>query len=336
MTIRFVTEDPEIRRKVDQFLAEWNSPSLEICVHTSGSTGTPKEIRLQKKHMMASAKATGEFLGLSAGNTALLCLSLDTIGGRMMVVRAIVLDLDLIVSDVTSTPLTHVNEQVDFAAMVPMQVEKSLQETTEKVNDIEKLIIGGGPVSTALINRLQTITTKAYHTFGMTETISHIAMRRLNHPLEQVFECLPGVHISESEGKLVINAPTIDVEDLETNDAVEMISNTSFIWLGRTDFVINSGGVKLHPEQVESQLSKLIQEPFFVFGEADDTLGERLILAIKRHEPLKLNKEHFQPLLSPYSIPKEIRYFEEFDYTSSGKINRLTSKKRTYVAHEIL
>lgn len=336
MTIRFVTEDPEIRRKVDQFLAEWNSPSLEICVHTSGSTGTPKEIRLQKKHMIASAKATGEFLGLSAGDTALLCLSLDTIGGRMMVVRAIVLDLDLIVSDVTSTPLMHVNEQVDFAAMVPMQVEKSLQETAKKVNDIEKLIIGGGPVSTALINRLQTITTKAYHTFGMTETISHIAMRCLNHPLEQVFECLPGVHISESEGKLVINASAIGVTNLETNDAIELITDSSFVWKGRTDFVINSGGVKLHPEQIESQLSKLIPEPFFVFGEADDTFGERLILAIEQHEPLKLSKEDFQPLLSPYSIPKEIRYFEQFDYTSSGKINRLTSKKRTYVAHEIL
>ncbi|NVK63706.1 MAG: AMP-binding protein [Flavobacteriales bacterium] len=336
MTIRFVTEHPETRRKVNEFVEEWNSPSQEICVHTSGSTGKPKEIRIQKEHMIASALATGKFLGLSAGDTALLCLSMDTIGGRMMIVRSIVLDLELIVSDVSSTPLQSVNQPIDFAAMVPMQVQKSLEETPAAMQKINKLIIGGGPVSESLLDQLQSIPTKAYHTFGMTETISHIAMRSLNHPLQEEFHCLPGIKIEEHQGSLVINAPTIGVDSLETNDAIEMVSETSFRWLGRTDFVINSGGVKLHPEQIESQLSKLLPLPFFVYGEVDDTFGERLILAVESAKPLNLTKASFEAVLSKYSIPKEIRYIKEFSYTSSGKINRLKSKIRPHVAHEIL
>lgn len=336
MTIRFVTSHQEIKDKVNDFVEEWNNSSEEICVHTSGSTGYPKEIRIRKEYMIASAKATGKFLDLKAGDTALLCLSMDTIGGRMMVVRSLVLDLQLIVSDVTSTPLDSLHEPIDVAAMVPLQVEKTLSQNHADMEQVEKLIIGGGPVSNSLVQELQSISTRAFHTFGMTETISHIAMRSLNHPLQHAFLCLPEIRVTENDGSLVIHAPTIGVASLRTNDAVDILSETSFIWKGRTDFVINSGGVKLHPEKIEAQLASIITFPFFVFGEEDELLGERLLLAIENHEKLHLSKKDFETVLSKYETPKEIRYFEQFDYTASGKINRLTTKKRSYVAHEVL
>ncbi len=336
MGIRFLTEQPETKQIVLDFIEEWNSPTDHILVKTSGSTGQPKEILMLKQHMIASAKATGQFLGLEKGNTALLCLSMNTIGGRMMVVRSLILELELIVSDVSSTPLSYVDEEIDFVAMVPMQVQTSMNQEPSKVSTIKKLIIGGGPASPSLINELQNITTQVYHTFGMTETISHIAMRRLNHPLEDDFKCLPNVQVESNEGTLVITAPNIGVSNLQTNDEVEMTSSTSFRWLGRTDFVINSGGIKLHPEEIESKLSDLIKGAYFVCGEKDELLGEKLILFIESSEKMELSKNELRSVLSKHSVPKEIRYVHQFDYTHSGKINRLTSQELPNVAQQVL
>lgn len=336
MAIRFETQQAETKRKVLEFIEEWNAPSQEIVVKTSGSTGRPKEIRLLKKHMIASAKATGDFLKLRKGHSALLCLSMDTIGGRMMVVRALVLDLELIVTDVTSTPLIGINEEIEFAAMVPMQIKKSLIENPEQVIKIKKLIIGGGPVSEELIEHIQGISTKVYHTFGMTETISHIAMRSLNQPLSSKFKCLPGITVDENKGSLVITAPKIGVHQLKTNDAVEIISSTAFRWLGRTDFVINSGGIKLHPEEIESKLAQLIPTPFFVYGDPCEILGEKLILIIENLENSSVSKRDLQSILSKHAVPKEIRFVAQFNYTQSGKINRITSQSLPNVAHKVL
>ena len=336
MGIRFETEQPETKQKVLDFIEEWNSPSDHILVKTSGSTGQPKTISMFKKHMIASANATGQFLGLKKGNTALLCLSMDTIGGRMMVVRSLILELELIVSDVSSSPLSGINKDIDFAAMVPMQVQKTLNEEPDKVSSIKNLIIGGGPTSPSLIDELQEISTRAFHTFGMTETISHIAMRRLNHPLEDDFKCLPNVHIESKNGSLVITAPEIGVSKLQTNDEVEITSTSSFRWLGRTDFVINSGGIKLHPEEIESKLSHLIKLPYFVYGEKDELLGEKLILAIESSKRIDLSKEELQSVLPKHAAPKEIRYIQQFNYTQSGKINRLISQELPNVAQQVL
>lgn len=336
MGIRFQTEQPENKRKVLDFIEEWNSPTDHILVKTSGSTGKPKEITLLKQHMIASARATGEFLGLEQGNTALLTLSMDTIGGRMMVVRSLVLNLELIVSDVSSAPLSNIHEQIDFAAMVPMQVQKSLKAEPKKVEAIKSLIIGGGPVSASLIKKLQQIQTRVYHTFGMTETISHIAMRKLNHPLEEDFKCLPRVEIDSNDGTLVVSAPEIGVSKLQTNDEITLTSTSSFRWLGRKDFVINSGGVKLHPEEIESKLSSLIPYPYFVYGRKDELLGEKLILIIEHSEALAISKSDIQSILSKHAVPKEIRYVHHFNYTESGKINRLTSQELPNVTEQVL
>lgn len=336
MGIRFHTEQPETKQKVLEFIEEWNSPAGHIVVKTSGSTGQPKEITIPKEYMIASAKATGDFLGLKKGNTSLLCLSMDTIGARMMVVRSIVLELELIVIDISSTPLSQIKEKIDFAAMVPLQVQKSLNSDQNKLEGIKKLIIGGGPVSPSLTHELQHLSTQAYHTFGMTETISHIAMRKLNHPFEEEFNCLPNVQIESKDGALVITAPNIGVFNLHTNDEVEITSETSFRWLGRTDFVINSGGIKLHPEKIESKLSDLINAPYFVFGEKDQLFGEKLILLIESSTELNITKSDLQLALSKHAVPKEIRCIPQFDYTSSGKINRLTSQKLPHVSQQVL
>lgn len=336
MAIRFETQQAETKQKVLDFLEEWNDSSDEIIVKTSGSTGKPKKIHLLKKHMIASAKATCKFLDLQKGASALLCLSMDTIGGRMMVVRSLVFELNLIVSDVSSTPLAGIGEKIDFAAMAPLQVQKSLVDQANELSNIGKLIVGGGPVSPQLINQVQEIRTKVYHTFGMTETISHIALRSLNHPLEEEFKCLPNVSIDSKSGSLVINAPEIGVLNLETNDAIELNSPSSFRWLGRTDFVINSGGIKLHPEEIESKLAELINDSLFVYGEEDELLGEKLVLVIEDSDESQLSKQDFQTILPKHSIPKEIRFVDQFNYTESGKINRLTSKELPNVAHKVL
>lgn len=336
MPIRFITDQQAIVDKVQAFLDEWHSPADFIEIKTSGSTGAPKRIRIPKEAMISSARATGEFLGLSKGDTALLSLSMDTVGGKMMVVRALVLELDLIVGEVSTNPLKHVDEEIHFAAMVPMQLSKILETDPSSLEKVKQLILGGGPVSPALIDQIQKLPTKIYHTFGMTETVSHIALRKLNHPLESDFHCLPGIEIHERNGQLIVNAPLLNVRHLETNDAVTLTSPTSFQWLGRTDFVINSGGVKLHPEEIEAKLTTLLPYPFFICGEADELLGEKAVLIIEHSKNLELSKSDFTPYLDAYSIPKMVRYVPQFTYTASGKINRLISKTAENVAFEVL
>ncbi|MDP4797576.1 MAG: AMP-binding protein [Crocinitomicaceae bacterium] len=321
MKIEFVTVDPIRINDVCSFVNEWNSDLDFIESKTSGSTGRPKTIRLLKKHMIASAKMTGEFLGLKANDSALLCMTTEAISGKMMIVRAIVLDLKLIVTDITSTPLKNSNQKIDFAAMVPMQVEGSLKE----LHLINKLIVGGGTISNHLWNAISESEVLAYQTFGMTETISHIAMRRISKELTN-YNVLPGVEIADENGCLTIKAPMLGVENLQTNDQVEISKDGSFKWLGRKDFVINSGGIKIHPELVEDKLTVLIQQPFFVIGLPDDTFGEKLILCIEGDAAIL--KSELERCLDKFCIPKEVHYFSEFLRTASGKINRLKTIER--------
>jgi o-succinylbenzoate---CoA ligase len=261
---------------------------------------------------------------------------MDTVGGKMMVVRALVLELDLIVGDVSTDPLKNVDEEIHFAAMVPMQLAKILEVDSTLLEKVRQLILGGGPVSPTLISQIQEVPTQIYHTFGMTETVSHIALRKLNHRLESDFHCLPGIDIHERNGQLVVNAAMLNVHDLETHDAVTLTSPTSFQWLGRTDFVINSGGIKLHPEEIEAKLTTLLPYSFFICGEADELLGEKAVLIIEHFENLHLSKSDFTPFLDAYAIPKMVRYVPQFTYTASGKINRIISKTKENVAFEVL
>jgi O-succinylbenzoic acid--CoA ligase len=301
------------------FLKQFLSADETFEVHTSGSTGTPKLITIPKKYMRASAQKTVEALQLKKGDKALLCLPLDKIGGIMMLVRWLEADLDLYPESVEANPLKDNGETFDFAAMVPYQVASSINE----IPRVKKLIIGGAPVSAELEQQLMVANTAIYHTYGMTETISHIALRPIADEEANVYTALPGVYLAVDERHcLTITAPDIGVEALATNDVVELIDGSHFIWKGRFDNVINSGGIKMLPEEIEKKLGD-IGLPYFLFGEPDDKLGQRLVLMVQSESIPKLQGfERFFKRVSRYEAPKAIYAVPEFVVAGSGKINR--------------
>lgn len=300
------------------FLQEWFSVSSTINVKTSGSTGKPKKILLEKNKMIHSALATGEYFNLKEKTTAVLCLPIAYIAGKMMLIRAITLGwhLDIVASD--SCPLKDVKKEHDFAAMVPLQVENSI----EKIHLIKKLIVGGGVVSNQLQEKLQTVSTAVFATYGMTETITHIAIKKLNYISVNLnfYESLPNTTLFiDQRNCLVIKNDKISKEVVFTNDVVQLISDTQFNWLGRFDNVINSGGIKLHPEKIEEKIAKIITERFFVSGIPDEKLGEKLVLIIEGNLQ-EINLEAIA--LSKFEIPKEIYFVKEFIETETKKIQR--------------
>lgn len=314
----------EISVEVANFLRNWFDATAFVEVKTSGSTGNPKIIQLQKEQMINSAIATGDYFNLPQNTTALLCLSANYIAGKMMLVRALTLGWYLDVVAPTSNPLKNSDKNYDFSAMVPMQLHNSLPD----IHKIKKLIVGGGTVSNELLSKIQEVETEIFATYGMTETITHIAVKKFNviasGAKQSNYKILPNIKISiDHRGCLVIDAPTISVEKVITNDLVEIISPTEFKWLGRIDNVINSGGIKLIPEQIEEKIAEIIENRFFVAGKKDAALGEKLILIIEgiKNEDLLKRIQHLK-LLSTYEIPKEIYFLEKFIETQTNKIDR--------------
>ena len=312
------------------FLKNWLDDSACITVQTSGSTGAPKSISLPKEMMKASARLTNEFFGLNENSTALLCLSAGYIAGKMMVIRALTGNYDLYVHPPESAP--KIDTQYDFCAMVPMQVELLLQnsEGEAQLNKINKLMIGGSTVTSALQNRLQSLQTACYSTYGMTETVSHIALQRLNGVNQSdCYNALQGVHFTTDERDcLVIHAPHLQPTPFITNDVVTLFHPTSFRWLGRYDNVINSGGIKLHPEILAKKIESYLNRRYYFCSAPDTTLGEKLILMIEG-EPFDTENLEIQlrTALSKYEFPKEIRFMEKFEETGNGKVKMICEKK---------
>ena len=313
-----------ISKEINQFLKEWFSDAHFVLVKTSGSTGNPKSIHLRKDFMINSALATGRYFQLGENTKALCCLPIKFIAGKMMLVRALTLGWNLDVIESTSNPLKEITKEYDFSAMVPLQLRNSIS----KIDQIKTLIVGGGVVSRELKKAIQTIDTNCYATYGMTETITHIAVKKLNKfsqselESESVYKTLPDVTVSRDKRScLVIHAPKISDVDIITNDVGEVVSKTEFNWKGRLDHVINSGGVKLHPEEIEQKLSHTIYSRFFVAGILDEILGEKCILVIEG-ESYPITKKHFSKL-SRFEIPKAIFFIPKFIETGSGKIQRL-------------
>jgi len=326
----------KISIEVAFFLQQWFDSISYIEVTTSGSTGIPKVIQLQKKHMKNSAKASGEFFNLPENTTALLCMSPKYIAGKMMLVRALTLGWKLDIVEPSSNPLKICTKQYDFSAMVPLQLSNSLNE----INNIKKLIVGGGVVSKDLLANIQELQTEIFATYGMTETITHIAVKKLNNfrntsvstTKQSYYKILPKIKIStDIRGCIIIEAPTISEEKVITNDLVELISDTEFKWLGRFDTVINSGGIKLIPELIEEKIAAVIHQRFFVTGISDNILGEKLILIVEGKNTLNkdiiLNNVKNLHTLSKYEIPKEIYLVEKFVQTETKKVNRLRTLK---------
>ncbi len=298
------------------FLVLWKEKK-SIEVQTSGSTGLPKKLTFPIQSFIESAEMTGKFLDLKAGNTALLCLPMQYIAAKMMLARAIVLQLKLIC--IIPNSIISINETIDFAAMTPMQAEKSIS----KLSFIKKIILGGMPVAYKLEQKLKHIPVQIFETFGMTETLSHIAMRNISAN-EKQFKTLENITISLSEkNTLCVNIPFIK-EKITTNDIVEVIDNNHFIWKGRVDNIINSGGIKIIPEEIEQKLKPFINEEFYITSEKDELLGEKVVLIIESTAILENIKQLFtQAKLLPYQTPKNIYLEEHLQRTESGKIKRL-------------
>ena len=331
---------------LEDFLSEWNNDSDRVLVHTSGSTGKPKPMRVEKKRMLNSARITCDFLGLKPGDSALLCMSLDYIAGKMVVVRSIERHLHLISVPPSGHPLKDVDEEITFAAMVPMQVYNTLQvpEERERLSRIRHLIIGGGAIDAALEQELQSLPgdIAIWSTYGMTETLSHIALRRINgDEASEWYQPFDSVRISQTEeGCLVIDAPQVCAETLVTNDIVEIepyiynkVEKLRFRIKGRKDNVICSGGIKIQIEEVETLLKPHLEKPFMLAKKKDGKFGEIAVL-LTEDEDIKKVEATVRRLLSDesekssdhkkykYWIPKEFRYVEHLPLTETGKPKR--------------
>ncbi len=316
-----IKEGHPYQKVLGEFLLDWIDKKNTIVLKTSGSTGIPKNIRVEKQYMVNSALATGSYFDLRPGQAALLCLPGNYIAGKMMLVRAMVLGLELDWVAPSMNPLRTIDCCYDFCAMVPMQLENSM----DQIDNIKTLIVGGTPMSDSLREKVQDKKVNIFETYGMTETLSHIAVRKVNHGATDYFETLPNVKLhSDERDCLVIKAPEISKEPIYTNDIVELQSDQRFKWLGRYDNIINSGGVKLIPEQIEGKLATLIKNRFFIVGMPDEELGQRVALLIEsqQEDTGLLEKIKTLETMEKYEIPKDLVCIERFVETSNGKISR--------------
>jgi len=320
-------------KHIYEFILELLSEDDFIKVNTSGSTGKAKTIELSKNTLIQSAKLTAEFLDVKKDMNALLCLSAEYIAGKIMIVRAFVSGLNLICVEPDGNPLKNIQRKIDFAAMIPLQVANSLKSEKEKLENISKLIIGGGRVDPKLHQRIINFPNEVYATFGMTETATHIALKKLNteNPNEH-YKCLSGIEISETINHcLQIDAAHISNQPIKTNDIVTVFSETEFEIIGRMDNIINTGGLKISPEELEQKISSFIDKNILITSLPDEELGEKMILLIENGKTnLNLLYNLWVELdshLDKHEIPKQIDFMRAFKYTKSGKIDRSLTKE---------
>ena len=323
---------------LEEFLEEWHNGRDTLLVHTSGSTGTPKPLWVEKRRMEASARITCEFLGLHEGDTALLCMPLDYIAGKMMVVRALTCGLKLVSITPSGHPLQSVTETIDFAAMVPMQVYNSIQvaEERERLMQIHHLIIGGGAVDDNLAAELAGFPNYVWSTYGMTETLSHIALRRLNGPeASEWYTPFPSVSLSlTDEGCLIIDAPLVCADRLTTNDIAEIDPQGRFRILGRKDNVICSGGIKIQIEEVERLLKPHLKAPFLITKCKDKRFGEAVVLLTESDNLVAIEKI-CADVLPRFWQPRRCLQVERLPLTETGKPARKEAERLAALAIEV-
>ncbi|MGC8803911.1 MAG: AMP-binding protein [Bacteroidales bacterium] len=311
-----------------RFIDEWLDQSTDsIQVQTSGSTGVPKIIPLKKQHLIQSAIRTQAFFNLTSDDKALLCLPARYIAGKMMIVRAFVVGYDLITVAPSANPFEQLAQPIDFTAITPYQLSSSL-ETLRGLN-IRNVIVGGAEVPPQLEARLQQLPSAIYATYGMTETGSHVALRPINgNNASPLYEALPDVTFSvDQHMRLIIQADYLTYSPLQTNDVVELIDSKHFRWLGRYDHVINSGGIKIFPEEVERIIAPFIPYSFFIASQPDEVFSEVVCLYIERSSPLSETEQQallqqIKPLLTSYQLPKRIVVLPRFIFSASGKLLR--------------
>ncbi|UZR95084.1 AMP-binding protein [Chondrinema litorale] len=332
------------------FCKKWieNTDTFEL--HTSGSTGKPKTIQLKRFQLTHSASLTNHFFKLNSSDHFLVCLNTKMVAGMMMLVRGMLANASITVVKPQGNPLAHLPHDTtcNFVALVPLQLENILLKGTEKdkknLNNMKAVIIGGGPVSDSLQELILQLDCPVYHTYGMTETVSHIALKKLNHKdRSDYYQALDGVEIKTDEREcLMIRSTVTENEWIVTNDRVLIENDNQFKWLGRIDFVINSGGIKVQPEIIEKKIDKLFKEhgiynAFFTTGTADNTLGEKVTLIIEGKLPETFAEstlaEQLKQVCSKYEVPRQFFYIEKFAVTESGKINRKATIRHLNLDH---
>ena len=307
-----------IQEDLQAFLAEWHDSSPFLEVQTSGSTGTPKRMRVRKDRMLNSARLTCDYLGLKKGDKALLCMPLRYIAGKMMVVRSLYAGLDLEVCEPSGHPLADWGDTpLRFAAMIPLQVYNTLRVPASDVYKRQ-----------ALEQEIRQMPNTVYSTYGMTETLSHIALRRLNGPeASPYYHPFPSVTLSLSpENTLVIDAPLVCDERLVTNDVARLLPDGSFAIIGRKDNIINSGGIKIQIEEVEERLRPYLDRPYAITAAPDPRLGEAVVLLLASNLRGEMLTEVLASL-PKYLRPRHIIKVSEIPQTGSGKIDRAACRE---------
>jgi o-succinylbenzoate---CoA ligase len=325
--------------KVLELCRNWLTGVQEFPIRTSGSTGQAKLIVLTREQLEASARRTLRLLGLQPGDPALVCLNVEAVGGLMMVVRGLLGQLPLTIIEPTAHPAEALTAEppLAFASFVPLQLQALLIDSPDlrpRLNLLKAVLVGGAPVSPTLQRQLQELEAPVYHTYGMTETASHIGLRRLNGPRPEEAYSVP-VEISlgqDERGCLTIRGDVTRQETLVTNDLVELLPGNRFRWLGRLDHVLNSGGYKVQGEKVETALAAALalggmDRKAVVVGLPDEKLGQRVV-AVLEGDPLKAEEEHkllaeLRRGLHPYEVPKELRYQPRLLQTPTGKLDRI-------------
>lgn len=336
----------EYARSILTFCYQWLHGQHTFTLHTSGSTSTPKAIHLTRSQMEASARMTIRAFGLDAADTALVCMNTAYIGGKMMLVRGLEAGMDLTIVTPSSQPFSRlpVDVTITFAAMVPLQVQTMLAtpntETLYRFNALKALIVGGAPVSYALQQMIrQHISAPVYSSYGMTETVSHIALKKINgHEPTDAYKVLSDVVIgTDARDCLTIRGAVTNQQTLTTNDIVSIVDDRHFIWIGRADHVINSGGFKIFPEKVEEAIARILEQQavrYFIAALPDDRLGEKAVLIIEgRPSPVKEQQALLDALrlhVHLYEVPKEIYYVPQFEMTATEKINRKQTLKQIH------
>lgn len=317
-----------------RFIREWQSGKDSFTIQTSGSTGKPKPITISREQMETSASFTIEALSLRAGYNALVCLDTRYIAGKMMLVRAMTGRMNMIIQNPSSNPLKDIDIQPHFAALVPLQLQEILTDkaSAAKLNAMHAIIVGGAPVSPTLRAQIEELIVPVYATYGMTETVSHIALKKLNGPdRSEYYHAFPEVNLGlDLRGCLTIQSVLTGHKKITTNDRVILRNPHQFEWLGRIDNVINSGGVKVQSEKIENIAEKFFAElnitnRFFITGIADQKLGQSVTLVVESALPLAQERtliESLQSKLGKFEMPRQILYFSAFKETPTGKVNR--------------
>jgi O-succinylbenzoic acid--CoA ligase len=324
------------------FCRAWAEGAQHFTLTTSGSTGTPKPISLTREQMEASARATASALDLRQGMRSLICLPTAFVAGRMMLVRGLVLGLEMTLVPPTSDPLGEgsAGQGFDFAAFVPLQMQTMLDGPADRrmrLNAMHAILVGGAPLSPALEAAIATLEAPVFHTYGMTETATHIALRRLTGPGARAhFVPLPGVETAlDDRGCLALRGPMTNGVWVQTNDLVERAGDGGFRWLGRFDLVVNSGGVKVPVEPLEEELGLLLPtlggapwvgRRFLVAGLPDERLGEQLVLVVEAPADALCDEESLlaslRERLGRFRSPRRLLATPHFAQTPTGKIDR--------------